>query len=92
MQFLATMLLDFPDVYFDMISGVRLEPLLKFMNELNKNDFNIVHAYSKFLNAVAQCLFSFKPEIYEEEKDRERRTHLVKMDIKNISVVIDKAL
>ena len=33
MNFLSTLLLDFNDIYFEMISGVRLEPLLAFVND-----------------------------------------------------------
>jgi len=36
------MLVDFTDIYFDMISGVRLEPLLSFIIGSGKEDFQIV--------------------------------------------------
>ena len=52
LNFLSSMILDFNDIYFDMISGVRLDPLLQFVGESNKSDFNIVQAFSKFINAV----------------------------------------
>ncbi len=52
LNFLSSLMLDFNDIYFDMISGVRLDPLLQFVGESNKSDFNIVQAYAKFINAT----------------------------------------
>lgn len=52
MTFLSNMLVDFTDIYFDMISGVRLEPLLHFIIGSGKDDYQIITAYSKFVNSV----------------------------------------
>lgn len=52
LNFLSAIMLDFNDIYFEMISGVRLDPLLQFVGDSNKGDFNIVQAFAKFINAT----------------------------------------
>lgn len=49
--FLASVLNDFPDVYFDLISGVRLDPLLEFI-QIDNKDFHIVNLHAKLLNSI----------------------------------------
>jgi hypothetical protein len=41
MKFLSSILYDFNEVYFDLISGVRLDTLLDFINIDNK-DYKII--------------------------------------------------
>ncbi|CDW88085.1 c2 domain-containing protein [Stylonychia lemnae] len=93
MSFITTIQLDFNEIYFDMISGVRLDPLLAFMSQSNETDFNIVLAYSKFLNSISQCLFNFRPEDYKvDEKKAELKKALVKMDMIKVAKGINKLL
>ncbi len=49
--FLSVILGDFNDVYFQIISGVRLDPLLDYIL-IDQKDYNIVNTYANFLNAV----------------------------------------
>jgi hypothetical protein len=51
MKFLSVILGDFNDVYFKIISGVRLNPLLEFIL-IDQKDYNIVNTYANFLNAI----------------------------------------
>ena len=83
MTFLSTLLQDFEEIYFTMISGVRLDPLLEFINIDNK-DCNIVNAYSKFLNSVGQCLFKFDP-LAPQFQNEPRKIELVKIDMHKIA-------
>jgi len=52
LNFISTIMLDFTEIYFEMISGVRIDPILQFWNEKTKDDFDKVFAFTKFLNAV----------------------------------------
>ena len=58
MRFLSNILYDFNEIYFENISGVRLDSLLEFINIDNK-DFNIIDNYTKFIAAVGHCIFSY---------------------------------
>jgi hypothetical protein len=58
MMFLSNILREYVEIYFDYISGVRLDVLLEFAKIDNK-DFNIINNFAKFLNAVGHCIFTF---------------------------------
>ena len=60
-------MLDFNEIYFEMISGVRIDPILQFWNEKTKEDFDKVFAFTKFLNSIGQCLFKFSPVDIQDE-------------------------
>ena len=71
MQFVTFMIYDLPRLYFDNISGVRLETLIKFQssNEARKRDADIVRAHTKLVNACCHCLFEWNRDGKADPKE-----------------------
>ena len=62
LSFVTFMINDLPRLFFDNLSGVRMNTMLNYINssEGNRKDSEIVASHSKFVNSVCHCLFSFK--------------------------------
>ena len=60
-KFIANLMYDNPDIYFNSISKEgKLDILLKIV-ALDPKDFNVVNNYAKLLNAIGHCIFNYKP-------------------------------
>ena len=64
LNFVTFMIYDLPRLYFDNISGLRLDPLINFQgsSEKRRGDADIVRAHTKLVNACCQCLFEWGRE------------------------------
>jgi len=74
------MINDLPKLYFDNLSGVRMNTMLNYINtsEETKKDSEIVASHTKFVNSVCYCLFGFKGGNSQEES-------IVQMDMERIA-------
>merc|ERR1719329_641683 len=64
LTFITYMIYDISQLYFENLSGVRLEPLLEYVNHSpdSSKDSEIVACHSKFVNACCHCLFEYQPD------------------------------
>lgn len=83
MNFFTFMLYDVSKLYFDFLSGVRLDLMIGYVNhsEDSSKDTDIVTCHSKFVNACCHCLFEYQGT----DEDTKR---IVKNDIKRIGANI----
>ena len=77
------MIYDVSSLYFETLSGVRLTPLIEFINnsEESKANAEIIACHSKFVNACCHCLFECQLEKEDLISDKGL---LVKQDIKRL--------
>ena len=82
LNFFAFMLFDFNGLYFQFLSGVRLDKLIGYINHSSdsKKDTEIVSCHSKFLNACLYCLYSNKCE----GKDKQLQEKIEKSDLERL--------
>lgn len=86
------MIYDLPRLYFDNISGVRLDPLINFQgsSEKRRADADIVRAHTRLVNACCQSLFEWGREGSFETKPGEET--VVKHDMMRLAGVTHYAL
>ena len=79
LNFITFMLYDVSQLYFDFLSGVRLDLLIGYINhsEESAKDTEIVACHSKLVNACCHCLFEYKGT-------EEDTTRIAKNDIKKL--------
>jgi hypothetical protein len=80
LKFLTTHVLDFPELYDNCIMGTNMEPILKYTIGVDPKDANIVIAYGKFLDALAQCVLSRNKQLTKD------RMEDAKMDEKQLQL------
>ena len=56
LAFLGTQLADFPELYFQALSGANLDPILSQTLNIDRKNTHIVLAHAKFLDSLTQCL------------------------------------
>lgn len=87
LTFVTYMIYDISQLYFDNLSGVRLEPLLEYVNHSSESskDSEIVACHGKFVNACCHCLFEYQPDPAAPDEDKDR---IVRNDMKTLAVNI----
>ena len=94
LNFVTFMIYDLGRLYFDNISGVRLDALIGYVNhsQSSKKDSDIVTCHSKLVNACCHCLFEWKrhgTSSKEANSDQAKKfaleEKLVKSDLKRLA-------
>jgi len=87
LTFVTYMIYDVSSLYFETLSGVRLTPLIEFINstEDNKANAEVVACHTRFVNACCHCLFECKLTKADLVTDKGL---LVKQDIRRLGANI----
>ena len=85
LSFITFMISDIFSLYFEHMSGVRLDNLIGYVRKTEENmkDTEIVAYHSRLVNSCCHCLFEYKIE--EGDEDRAR---LAKKDMERLAAHI----
>lgn len=85
LSFITFMISDIFSLYFEHMSGVRLDNLIGYVRKTEENmkDTEIVAYHSRLVNSCCHCLFEYKIE--EGDEDRAR---LAKKDMERLAANI----
>jgi hypothetical protein len=86
LSFLTFIINDIQDLYFEFLSGVRLDPFLEYATSSDENraDSEILRAHCQFVNSVCYCLFEHKPT--------EETEQVVIADLQRISSIVYRGI